>query len=145
MYDKFKQIDPKELNLPDTIYSRDIEGRVFQGIVCQCLAKINGISLVSGTFIDSLLGRDAQERFSGITIEQDEKKPEVKIKVEINIKYGVSIPDKAEEIQNKIVQEISVFTGLHVSSVHVIFKNIVIEGIKDKEEQNIEGSFSKGF
>ncbi|MBI5346206.1 MAG: Asp23/Gls24 family envelope stress response protein [Chlamydiae bacterium] len=145
MYDKFKQIDTKELNLPDTIYSRDIEGKVFQGIICQCLAKIEGVVLVGGTFIDSLLGRDSPERVSGIYIEQDPKTHAVSVKLEVNIKYGVAIPDKAEEIQNKIVEEISRFTGLHVSSVHVIFKNVVLDQVKVSDELEAEENFSKGF
>jgi uncharacterized alkaline shock family protein YloU len=124
MYEKFKNMDSREIELPETVFIRDIESRVFQGIVLQCLAKIDGIALIEGNLLDSLLGREL-ERVKGIQVEQDLEKQTVDVRVEINIHYGTSIPEKAEEIQNKLVEEISQWTGLHVGSVHVIFKELI--------------------
>jgi uncharacterized alkaline shock family protein YloU len=120
-----KKVDTKEFDFPETLYVRDIENRVFQGIVLQCLSDIDGISLVEGNFIDKLLDRAPTENVKGITAEQDNKNQSVNIKIEINIAYGLSIPEKAEEIQAKVSDEITRLTGLHVSSVHVVFKNII--------------------
>lgn len=131
MNEKFKNIDTKELQLPDTVVSRDIENKVFQAMVFQSLSKVDGIALVSKGLIDSLLGRDSQENFSTINIEQDQKMHSVAVIVEVNIKYGFSIPEKAEEIQLKIIEDISKLTGLHVKSVHVIFKNLILEQNKN--------------
>lgn len=125
MENPLKNIDTKEIELPDTVFIRDIESRVFQSITVQCLSKISGVSLLEGTFIDSLLGRDASERIKGIHVDQDSKNHSVQIKVEINVAYGVAIPAKAEEVQQKIAEEVSAFTGLHVGSVHVVFKNLI--------------------
>lgn len=124
MYDKFKNMDSREIELPETVFVRDIESRVFQGMILQCLAKISGISLIEGNLFDSLLGREL-ERVKGIHVEQDQEKQTVDVRVEINIHYGISIPEKAEEIQNKLVEEISRWTGLHVGGVHVIFKELI--------------------
>ncbi len=120
----YTKLDTKELNLPETVFIRDIETRVFQGIVLQCLARIEGIGLSEGGLFDSLLGLDI-DRVKGIHVEQNQKQHSVEVKVEINIAYGISIPEKAEEIQNRIVEEIGRFTGLRVSSVHVIFKDLL--------------------
>lgn len=117
-------MDAREIELPDTVFIRDIETRVFQAIGLQCLAKVEGIGLLEGNLIDSLLGREL-ERVKGIHVEQDQKKHSVDIRVEINIHYGISIPEKAEEIQNKLVEEVSRWTGLHVATVHVIFKDMI--------------------
>lgn len=133
MYDKLKQMDSKEIQLPETTYIRDIESRVFQGITLRCLAKIEGISLLEGTIIDSLLGREV-ERIKGIHVEQDQQKHSVNLRVEINVEYGISIPKKAEEIQNKIAKEITDLTGLHVSCVHIIFKNLIHQSQEDELE-----------
>lgn len=119
-----KKVDTKEFELPETIFIRDIENKVFQSIVLQCLAQIEGICLVEGNFIDHLLGRSA-EGVKGILAEQDDKNQSVNIKVEVNILYGISIPEKAEEIQTQIDKEITKLTGLHVASVHVVFKNVI--------------------
>ena len=120
-----KKVDTKEFELPETLFVRDIENRVFQGIVLQCLSEIEGIGLVQGNLIDSIFNRGNTESTSGITAEQDNKHQSVSIKVEVNISYGVSIPEKAEEIQSKIAEEITKLTGLHVASVHVVFKNVL--------------------
>ena len=87
MYDQLKNMDSREIELPDTVFIRDIETRVFQGIVLQTLAKIEGIGLLEGNLIDSLLGREL-EHVKGIHVEQDQKKHSVAIRVEIN---GISL------------------------------------------------------
>jgi len=118
-----KEESTKELELPETIFSRDIETRVIQVIILQCLGKIKGVGLIGGTLIDTLFGREV-ERVKGINVEQDSKNHSVKVKVEINVDYGVSIPEKSEEVQGKIVEEIIALTGLHVSTVHVVIKGL---------------------
>ena len=125
MLDQFDEIDAKEIDLPDTVFIRDIESRVFQAITIKCLADVEGISLLEGTLFDNLLGREGLERIKGIYVEQDSKNHSVNIKTELNIAYGISIPEKAEEIQSKLVKEITKLTGLHVACVHVVFKNLL--------------------
>lgn len=136
-----KKIDTKELEFPETLFVRDIENRVFQGIILQCLARVEGIALVEGNFIDNFFSRGALDGIKGIYAEQDSKSPSVKIKIEVNIHYGYSIPEKAEEIQNLCREEITRLTGLHVSNVHIIFQNIILEDYK-KDELLSEGTFS---
>lgn len=120
-----KRFDTKEFELPETVFIRDIDTRLLQGIVLQCLAKITGVAVIEGTFIDSIFGRGGAEKGASIHAEQDNKSHAVSIKVEVNIGYGVSIPQKAEEIQSKIVEEITQLTGLHVAAVHVVFRGLI--------------------
>ena len=129
-----KKVDTKELELPETIFIRDIENRVFQSIILQCLSQVSGISLVEGNFIDHLLGRSS-EGVKGIYAEQNEKSHSVDIKVEVNICYGISIPEKAEEIQTRIAEEITGLTGLHVGTVHIVFKNVISTEQANKQNQ----------
>ena len=140
MYDQLKNMDARELELPETIFIRDIDTRVFQAIALQCLAKIEGIGLLEGNLLDSLLGREV-ERIKGIHVEQDQKNHSVEVKVEINIQYGINIPSKAEEVQEKLVEEISQLTGLHVASVHVIFKDLMAQ----ESEKASQGKFEEAF
>ncbi len=138
MYDQLKQMDTKEVQLPETLFIRDIDTKVFQAMVLQCLTKIQGVALAEGNLIDYLFGRDSSERISCIDIEQNPKNHSVNIKVEVNVAYGVSIPEKAEEIQLKIVEEVSRFSGLHVESVHVVFKNLIVATpLEDRVEEVI--------
>ncbi len=130
-----KKVDPKEFDLPETVFIRDIENKVFQSIVFQCVMQIEGISLTQGNYINQLLGRSS-EGVSGIVAEQDDKQQSVNIKLDVNVVYGVSIPEKAEEIQTSIAQAITLLTGLHVACVHVVFKNVISkeEAVKHHEE-----------
>ncbi len=114
----------KEFQLPETVFVRDIDNSVFQGIILQCLAKIPDIALLEGNFIDNILGRT--EGVKGIQTEQDPKTHSINVRIEVNIAYGISIPEKAEEIQTKISQELTKLTGLHVSQVHVVFKQLIM-------------------
>lgn len=113
-----------ELELPETVFIRDIENKVFQGIVLQCLASIPDITLLEGTFIDTIFNRGSVEGIKGISTEQDNKSHSISVKIEVNINFGIRIPDKAEEIQTVVSEELTRLTGLHVSCVHVVFKNI---------------------
>lgn len=119
------KVDTKEFELPETLFVRDIENRVFQSIVLQCLAKVKDISLVEGNFIDNIFGRSRVEGVKGIYADQDNKTHSVKIRVEVNVCYGVMIPEKADEIQEKVTEEVTRLTGLHVACVHVVFKGLV--------------------
>lgn len=144
MFDPLKNMDSREIELPETVFIRDIDTRVFQSIALQCLAKIDGITLQEGNLFDSLLGREV-ERVKGITVVQDQKKHSVEVRVEINILYGINIPEKAEEIQEKLVEEISKWSGLHVSSVHVIFKDLVIPQAAPQPAEEEKGEFEGAF
>ncbi len=145
MYGQLKNIDPKELKLPETVFIHNIESRVFQAIVVQCLSRIEGIALVEGNIIDYLLGRNPLEHLSGITVEQDEKNHAVRIKVEVHIAYGISIPQKAEEIQTKVAEEVSQHTGLHVGSVHVIFKDLIGRAAQVAPASPVKTEYSDEF
>ena len=142
MHDQFKELDTKELKFADTVFVRDIETRVFQAIVVKCLAEVEGVALLEGNLLDNLLGREGNERIKGIYVEQDSKNHSVSIKIEINIAHGISIPEKAEEVQTKIAAEVCKLTGLHVSCVHVVFKALIsdapLEELMEEEEEGSE-------
>jgi len=144
MFDQLKNMDAREVQLPETMYIRDIETRVFQTICLQTLAKIDGIGLLEGNLIDTLLGREL-ERVKGIYVEQDGKKHSVTVRVEVNVAYGISIPEKAEEVQSKLSQEISHWTGLHVASVHIIFKNLILPPPPKEEEESEAREMEEAF
>ena len=121
-----KRFDTKELELPESVFVRDIENRVFQNIVTHCVAKIKDVVLVEGSFIDNIFGRGSVEGISGVQAEQDNQNHSLRIRIEVNVAYGISIPDKAEEIQTKVAEDITRLTGLHVASVHVVFKDLIM-------------------
>lgn len=120
-----ERFDTKELEFPSTTFVRDIDNRVFQSIVLQCLAKIDGVCVAEGRLIENLLPRNSTESIRGVVAEQDSKNHSVGIKVEVRVRYGVVLPRKADEIQSRVAEEITKLTGLHVSYVHVVFKGLM--------------------
>lgn len=138
MYEKF---DQKEIQLPETMFIRDIETRVFQSMVMQSLSRIEGVALIEGSLFDSLLGREV-ERVKGIHVTQHEKEHSVDVRLEIRVAYGINIPLKAEEVQNRIVEEVSRWTGLRVASVHVIFKDLILPR---EEMSDVAGTLEEVF
>ena len=133
MHDQFKEMDTKELDLPDTVYARDIDNSVFRAISAKVVSLVEGVAFVEGNLLDSLLGREGADHVKGISIDQDQKNHSVNIKIELNVAYGISIPEKAEEIQEKVTAEVTKLTGLHVGCVHVLFRNLIPEFIEAEE------------
>jgi uncharacterized alkaline shock family protein YloU len=109
----------------ETVFLTDIETKVFQAIVFQTLQEISSIELIEGSIFDTLLGGEEGERMRGIHIECDEAQPTVNVKIELNILYGVCIPEKSLEIELKVKDKITQLTGFHVGLIHVTFKNVV--------------------
>ena len=137
-------LDPQEFDFPETTFSRDIENRVFQGIILKILSQITGIGLLEGAFLESLIGR--LDKIKGIGIEQDAKTHSVHIKIEVSIQYGVNIPQKADEIQNAVVEEITRMTGVRVSEIHIVFKELrQEEPFEAKIPVDVENRFSGEF
>ncbi len=112
-------------DLHETVFLTDIETKVFQAIVFQTLQEISSIELIEGSIFDTLLGGEEGERMRGIHIECDEAQPTVNVKIELNILYGVCIPEKSLEIELKVKDKITQLTGFHVGLIHVTFKNVV--------------------
>lgn len=137
-------VNTDELELPETVFVRDIDDRVFQAIVLQSLSRIPGIELSEGNFLDHWLGRTSGERLKGIAVSQNEKTNAVSIRVEVNIGYDLSIPQKAEEIQLRLSEDIARMTGLHVARVHVVFKGMVVERGQEEEVKAEELVGSQG-
>jgi len=106
-------------------YIQDIESKVFQAITYQVLKEIASIELVEGSILDSFLGVEGAEKIKAIHVELDETNPFVSFKIDLNILYGVSIPEKSEEIQNKVKVKVEELTGYQIGFIHLVFKNIV--------------------
>lgn len=115
-----------EFEYPETMFVRDIDNKVFQHLVVKVISTIGGVSLAEGNLIDNLLQIANPDGVSGVIITQDSKNHSVAVRVELNVAYGISIPDKAEEVQARISEEITRYTGLHVSEVHVVIRDIIL-------------------
>lgn len=124
-----------EFEYPETLFVSDIDNKVFQNLVVRSLSTIGGVTLAEGNLIDNLLHIANPEGISGVGINQDSKNHTVAVKVEVCVAYGLSIPEKAEEIQARISEEITRYTGLHVSEVHVVIRDILLPSASEMTER----------
>lgn len=109
------KLDTKEFELPDTLYIRDIETGVFRSIAEQSLQNVEGIAL------------------EHLHVDVDPKGQTISLKIVLSVLFGVPIPQKAEEIQSLLAEQMTKLTGLHVASIHLVFKNIYFPG-KEKPQ-----------
>ena len=72
----------------------------------------------------------------GIKVDADEK--EVRIDVNIIVKYGSRIPDVAYEIQTRVKKSVENMTGLKVSEVNVHVQGVKTEKEVEEKEENEE-------
>ena len=131
-------VDPEELELPETVFSRDISNKVFQDIVAKTISRFPEVSLKEETFFDQVI--PLTEKHRGIIATQDPATKSIKVSIELSVAYGTNIPQKAEEIQSAVVEDLSRMTGLHVAEVHIVFKNIIRDTqLSTPDQPNIMG------
>lgn len=124
MKDLHTTISLPEVDPSKTVCSHDIETRAIQILILNILNKVEGVCLLATNLIDTLLGREA-ERLKGIFVEQDPKTHTLKIRIEVNMHYGISIPEKVKEVHRRILQEVEEFMQLPVAHIHVVVKGLV--------------------
>lgn len=54
----------------------------------------------------------------------------VKAALNVNLKYGYSVPDTCAQIQDKVKTAIETMTGLHVTEVNIKIVNVVMDNDK---------------
>lgn len=131
---KLKNQEPQ---CPDTCYEREMGIKAFRTIVLKTLLEIEGVYFLEENIVDSILGREGVEGVRGIEIEVDPKQPILSVNIRICLASGLVIPQKVEEIQTKVVEDLTADTGLHVARVLVVVEDVKLpEGwIKKLQER----------
>lgn len=111
-----------------------ITERALAMIVRNSVSSIPGVTRLTGnTLVDNLaelVGRKSLKD-RAISIKLD-KEGHLTVEVAINIRYGYNLPETAEDLQNTIAGDIFSYTGLTVSNVDVIVRDL--EEIVEEEE-----------
>lgn len=127
----------ENVNLVENILNEEedninIAEEVITTIAGIAVSEISGVAEmaggIAGGITEVLSGKKNLSK--GIKAETDGNN--VKIDVNIIVKYGVRIPDVAFDIQNKVKQSVETMTGLKVNEVNVHVQGVNIE----KTEEN---------
>ena len=90
------------------------------------LAATEGVDSMSGNITNELVGKLGMKNLSkGVKVEVTEE--HVSVNMALNLKYGYSIPDVCEKVQEKVKSAIENMTGLTVLDVNIKIAGVSLE------------------
>jgi len=101
---------------------------------------VEGVFEMAGSITGDFIEMFGKKNLSkGVKVVLDDN--EVKIDIFVVVKYGAKIPDIADEIQDKVKNEVEAMTGLNVSEVNINVEGIRISSkISDNPDADIDDS-----
>ena len=113
----------------DRIGEVQIADEVVAIIAGLAATEIDGVDSMAGNITNELVGKLGMKNLSkGVKVEVTEE--HVSVDLSLNIKYGFSIPEVCEQVQDKVKSAIENMTGLTVLDV-----NIKIAGVSMEENR----------
>ncbi|MCI5883654.1 MAG: Asp23/Gls24 family envelope stress response protein [Eubacterium sp.] len=110
----------------DSIGEVQIASDVVSAIAGISAAEVDGVQSISGGGINDIAGKLGMKNYSkGVRVTIAGEKAAVEISV--TLKYGYSIPEVSEKVQEKVSQAIKSMTGLEVEKVNVRIAGIALE------------------
>ncbi|MBR1741959.1 MAG: Asp23/Gls24 family envelope stress response protein [Lachnospiraceae bacterium] len=89
--------------------------------------EVDGVDSMSGNITNEIIGKfGVKNRSKGVRVTMEADC--VRVDMHLNMKYGYSIPEVVEQVQERVSQQIETMTGLHVPEV-----NIRIAGVRLSE------------
>ena len=89
-------------------------------------AEVEGVSALVGNITNELVGKLGMKNLSkGVKVEVTEE--HVSVNMALNLKYGYSIPDVCEKVQEKVKNAIENMTGLTVLDVNIKIAGVSLE------------------
>ena len=106
------------------VYEKDKIGEV--QIADEVVAIIAGLAATEVDGVDSMVGKLGMKNLSkGVKVEVTEE--HVSVNMALNLKYGYSIPDVCEKVQEKVKNAIENMTGLTVLDVNIKIAGVSLE------------------
>lgn len=92
-------------------------------------SEVEGVASMAGNVTRDLIERLGVKSLSrGVRILVSENA--VKAALNVNLKYGYSVPDTCAQIQDKVKTAIETMTGLHVTEVNIKIVNVIMDNDK---------------
>ena len=119
-----------KLNVQDDLGEIVIAPEVIEIISGITAAKVDGVHHMQGSFannVTELLGRSVYDK--GVYLSTTEEG--IQVDAYVSVKYGVSVPKVATEIQQKIKQQVLYMTDVTLAEVNVHVVAVVPEKTED--------------
>ena len=102
----------------DKIGEVQIADEVVAIIAGLAATEVDGVDSMAGNITNELVGKLGMKNLSkGVKVEVTEE--HVSVNMALNLKYGYSIPDVCEKVQEKVKNAIENMTGLMVLDVNI--------------------------
>ena len=108
----------------------NVANDVVATIAGMAVAKVDGVAKMAGGFTEGLKAISGKKQMSrGIKVESDGDN--VKIEINIIVKYGVNIREVGKNIQEKVKEEVENMTGNKVERVVVNVQGVKVDEADD--------------
>ena len=110
----------------DKIGEVQIADEVVAIIAGLAATEVDGVDSMAGNITNELVGKLGMKNLSkGVKVEVTEE--HVSVNMALNLKYGDSIPDVCEKVQEKVKNAIENMTGLTVLDVNIKIAGVSLE------------------
>lgn len=110
----------------DKIGEVQIADEVVAIIAGLAATEVDGVDSMAGNITNELVGKLGMKNLSkGVKVEVTEE--QVSVNMALNLKYGYSIPDVCEKVQEKVKNAIENMTGLTVLDVNIKIAGVSLE------------------
>ena len=104
-------------------------------IIRRAACSVDGVSRIAGnSLVDNIAEFVGSKKVMHRAIQVKIGESSIEVELAINICYGFALPDIAGNVQKTIVRMVREFTGLNVSCVNVILREMEFPGENEDDE-----------
>ena len=121
--------DTQELSRKEKLGEVKIADEVVAMIAGLAATEVEGVDSMAGNITNELVGKLGTKNLNrGVKISVDDD--HVSVELSLNMKYGYSIPDVSEKVQERVRTAIETMTGLTVLEVNIKIAGVSMSGLK---------------
>ena len=121
--------DTQELSRKEKLGEVKIADEVVAMIAGLAATEVGGVDSMAGNITNELVGKLGMKNLNrGVKISVDDD--HVSVGLSLNMKYGYSIPDVSEKVQERVRTAIETMTGLTVLEVNIKIAGVSMSGLK---------------
>ncbi len=104
--------------------SIQIHKKVIADIAAAALSEIEGVTLSLRSWRNRLMEFVGRKELAGINVQID-KNSQVSLELKVYIRYGINIPDMAQQVQETVRRAVEKTTDINLKEVNVNIQGIV--------------------
>lgn len=112
----------------------NVANEVVATIAGMAVSKVDGVAKMAGGFTEGLKAISGKKQMSrGIKVEAEGEN--VKIEINIIVRYGVNIKEVGQNIQARVKEEVENMTGNKVEKIIVNVQGVKVDDDDDKNDK----------